>query len=188
MLESVTTSALTNRINWHLNNQTVCVVTVGEGSRRVSSAGLWWGFVFGTDRMPSSYWTLSSTWSLINKVPPQDGDQSQSDIRFKLWQKETLPGASITPTNGTIYLLACIAGVTNESIHRWTETVESMGWGELLHHRCSRVKITANHHFSTHRNENADLVVREHQPCARAFVLFYNFVALYLHQSLTSFD
>lgn len=102
--------------------------------------------------------------------------------------KKTLPGASITPTNGTIYLLACTAGVTNESIHRWTETVESMGWGELLHHRCSRVKITANHHFSTHRNENADLVVREHQPCARAFVLFYNFVALYLHQSLTSFD
>lgn len=96
MLESVTTSALTNRINWHLNNQTVCVVTVGEGSRRVSSAGLWWGFVFGTDRMPSSYWTLSSTWSLINKVPPQDGDQSQSEIRFKLWQKDTSWGLDHT--------------------------------------------------------------------------------------------
>lgn len=187
MLESVTTSALTNRINWHLNNQTVCVVTVGEGSRRVSSAGLWWGFVFGTDRMPSSYWTLSSTWSLINKCHPRMAT-NHSQRSDSSCDKKTLPGASITPTNGTIYLLACTAGVTNESIHRWTETVESMGWGELLHHRCSRVKITANHHFSTHRNENADLVVREHQPCARAFVLFYNFVALYLHQSLTSFD
>lgn len=187
MLESVTTSALTNRINWHLNNQTVCVVTVGEGSRRVSSAGLWWGFVFGTDRMPSSYWTLSSTWSLINKVPPQDGDQSQSEIRFKLWQKDTSWGLDHT------YKWDNIPVSMYSRCHQWKHSQVNRdsrkhGWGELLHHRCSRVKITANHHFSTHRNENADLVVREHQPCARAFVLFYNFVALYLHQSLTSFD
>lgn len=92
-----------------------------------------------------SYWMLSSTWSLINKVSPQDGDQSQSEIRFKLWQKETLPGASITPTNGTVYLLACTAGVTNESTHRWAEIVESVGWGELLQMQQSKITATFFH-------------------------------------------